>query len=337
MEGVHDEGVAPIEFDNVPTEGFVLNKKAGGYSSGWNHRQTYSRVYDPRGWEFEITVPNLLYILQECSSFKGKGLEGQFVYSWAGKDLVLLPVLSPDYVACEDFTNTQSMKIGKKDLAEGHTYLTSKMEKLVYLGYYPVYEDTWNNKTAIECKYDEDDFVSKSRSENKHVFKVVLKTEPQEIDDEDDEDYDVKSDIRFEFLSSFSRLKKKVSDVVDPNFANWVDAYLKSEYASLADHVIVVPLHKDFFKSLRWEQKVFKFGEINSVKDLTTAEREIKESEEQKGKYAVYKKVDGYSLSSYRPWNSTKPTPEEIIDEDAARARYGKLVRVYKNGYKKNV
>ena len=54
-----------IEFDNIPISGFVLNKKTGGDSSGWNHRQTYSRVYDPRGWEFEITVPNLLYILQE--------------------------------------------------------------------------------------------------------------------------------------------------------------------------------------------------------------------------------------------------------------------------------
>src|SRR5882757_9030872 len=41
------------DFDNAPTEGFVLNKKAGGYSTGWNHRATYCRVWDPRGFEFE--------------------------------------------------------------------------------------------------------------------------------------------------------------------------------------------------------------------------------------------------------------------------------------------
>lgn len=46
-EGWRDEKITPLEFDNVPTEGFVLNKKAGGYSTGWNHRQTYCRVYDP--------------------------------------------------------------------------------------------------------------------------------------------------------------------------------------------------------------------------------------------------------------------------------------------------
>jgi hypothetical protein len=37
-------------------------------------------VYDPRGFEFEISIPNLLYILQECTSTKGKGLDGEFVY-----------------------------------------------------------------------------------------------------------------------------------------------------------------------------------------------------------------------------------------------------------------
>lgn len=40
-------------YDNIPTEGFVLNKKAGDYYSGWgNHRQAYSRkifdVYKPK-------------------------------------------------------------------------------------------------------------------------------------------------------------------------------------------------------------------------------------------------------------------------------------------------
>ena len=77
--------------------GFVLNKKVGDYSSGWNHRQAYCRIYDPRNFEFEITIENLLYILENANSIKGKGLEGEFVYGWDGKDLVLMPVESPDY------------------------------------------------------------------------------------------------------------------------------------------------------------------------------------------------------------------------------------------------
>lgn len=71
-----DKSMIPYEFDNVPTSGFVLNKKVGGDRYSYNPRQTYCRVYDPRGFEFEITVPNLLFILEESNSFKGKGLEG---------------------------------------------------------------------------------------------------------------------------------------------------------------------------------------------------------------------------------------------------------------------
>ena len=59
-----DEKIPNEEFDNVPTTGFVLNKKVGDYSSGWDHRQAYCRVYDPRNFEFEITIENLLYILE---------------------------------------------------------------------------------------------------------------------------------------------------------------------------------------------------------------------------------------------------------------------------------
>jgi hypothetical protein len=39
----------------------------------------------PRGFEFEISIPNLLYILQECNSTKG--LDGEFVYAWDGKGI----------------------------------------------------------------------------------------------------------------------------------------------------------------------------------------------------------------------------------------------------------
>ncbi len=74
--GWRDDKIKPLVVDNEPTEGFVLNKGVGGArnSYSWNARNEYIRVYDPRGFEFEITVPNLLFILQECSAIKGKDL-----------------------------------------------------------------------------------------------------------------------------------------------------------------------------------------------------------------------------------------------------------------------
>ena len=58
-----DDSIPSNEFENEPIKGFILNKKAGGYKYSWNTRQTYCRVFDPRGFEFEITIENLLYIL----------------------------------------------------------------------------------------------------------------------------------------------------------------------------------------------------------------------------------------------------------------------------------
>lgn len=105
-----DSDIEAADFTNEPIEGFVLNKKAGGYSTGWNHRQTYVRVYDPRGFEFEISIPNLLYILENTNSIKGKGLEGEFVYGWDGTELVLIPTSSPDYNEIMEYNNMINLK-----------------------------------------------------------------------------------------------------------------------------------------------------------------------------------------------------------------------------------
>lgn len=141
-----DKKIDPVEFENVPTEGFVLNKKVGGYTNGWsNFRQAYVRVYDPRGFEFEITVPNLLYILENTSSIKGKGLEGEFVYGWDGTDLVLIPAVSPDYEQLTSLNQKrfENKRIAAKDLKIGATYLTKDNNKVVYLGKFDFYDTVY--------------------------------------------------------------------------------------------------------------------------------------------------------------------------------------------------
>lgn len=144
----NDKRIIPQEFDNIPTEGFVLNKKVGGTRSNWNSRATYTRVYDPRGFEFEITIPNLLFILQECNAYKGKGLEGTFVYSWDGKDLVLLPTTCDEYQKSQNFTKVQDGKIGVKDLVEGCTYKDKQLNDFIYIGKFNWFENTSNYSTV---------------------------------------------------------------------------------------------------------------------------------------------------------------------------------------------
>ena len=177
-EGWRDRTIEADEFDNVPTEGFVLNKGVGGqrHSYGWNARNEYIRVYDPRGFEFEISVANLLYILQEATSTKGKGLEGEFVYSWEGKELVLLPVGSGAYKNSTEFTDLQSGKVSAKSLILGATYKAKTQEEYVYLGKFPYY--TLQQKTAWSRrhyysneKYDYNNYII--NSEKMHIFASV--------------------------------------------------------------------------------------------------------------------------------------------------------------------
>jgi len=148
-----DKDIDPIEYDNVPTSGFVLNKKVGGYSSGWNFRQSYVRIYDPRDFEFEITIANLLYILEYTNSIKGKGLEGDFIFGWDGKDLLLIPTSSPDYVELTKYNailfNNETIKA--KELILGATYKTKDNRECIYMGKFDAYEHnyyekSWTNK-----------------------------------------------------------------------------------------------------------------------------------------------------------------------------------------------
>lgn len=169
-----DDKIPNDEFDNVPTEGFVLNKKAGDYSTRWDYRHAYCRVYDPRGFEFEITIENLLYILENANCIKGKGLEGEFIYGWDGKDLVLMPVESPDYKQISEFNkiihNNETIKA--KDLIIGATYLTKDNENWIYIGKFDVYDQygNWENKKGKHFWFWRGSYFEHYRSMPKNKF-----------------------------------------------------------------------------------------------------------------------------------------------------------------------
>lgn len=164
-----DHKLGDDSFENVPTEGFVLNKKVGGYSTGWNHRQSRIRVHDPRGFEFEISVENLLYILENTTSTVGKGLEGEFVYGWDGKDLVLIPCKSPDYVKIEEYNDLlrSELKLTAKTIKLGATYRNDKQVDLVYVGRYDKYE---NRRYFIEKSLNSNEYEIESTKKGKKYW-----------------------------------------------------------------------------------------------------------------------------------------------------------------------
>lgn len=153
-ENWRSKDIEPEDYDNEPTTGFVLNKKVGGYQYHYDMRQTYVRVYDPRGFEFEITIPNLLYILENTSSIKGKGLEGEFVYGWDGKELLLVPTSAPEYQEMQNMANTlyTGECIKAKDLILGATYATASGNQYVYMGKSEYWEREMNYRYVVNWR-----------------------------------------------------------------------------------------------------------------------------------------------------------------------------------------
>jgi hypothetical protein len=219
-----DITINPIEFNNIPIEGFVLNKKVGGnkYSS-WNPRQTYCRVYDPRGWEFEITIPNLLFILECTNSIKGKGLEGNFVYSWNGKDLVLLPCNSENYQSSLKHTELQSKKVTIKELKVGSTYLNSKGNELLYLGKLDIVKEV---KDGIE-EYEYTGFFNRNAKGTRTKYKDIIVKQFVFYTSKSKYTWANSENYKYEQLTSITSIKQLVSDVIPENFAELLENYYK--------------------------------------------------------------------------------------------------------------
>ncbi len=214
-EGWRDKKIKPVEFKNEPTEGFVLNRGVGGArrSYGWNVRNEYIRVYDPRDFEFEISIANLLFILRECDCSRGKGLEGKFVYAWDGTELVLLPTTCQEFEVSKNFTQLQGKKLSAKELKPGCSYITKKQEVLVYVGRYDYH------KIVSHRGYGPKD----KAVERQHIF------------------WDGKA---FVPISSMTRFAGLHSDTEDSNFAELVDKYHKSPYGTKVVKLYLKPAPK---------------------------------------------------------------------------------------------
>jgi len=218
--GWRDKKIEPQEFDNVPTSGFVLNKKVGDYSSRWGGRKSWLRVYDPRDFEYEISVDNLVFILEECSAIKGKGLEGEFVYAWDGADLVLLPVGSLEYKQSSNFTVLQSKKVGKDDMKAGCVYKNKDNKEVMYLGRL--------NWTDIQWDWKTNKYNNAGKSEKRHVFVYI-----DSLDKTSNYGKEYWSkDLKYWTQSGFTKLAEKLTDDPSPLFADAFDSFMKSDNGS---------------------------------------------------------------------------------------------------------
>lgn len=335
------------EYNNEPISGFVLNKKVGDYSGDWgNHRQAYCRIYDPRGFEFEITINNLLFILEHCTCYPGKGLEGDFVYGWDGKDLILLPTKSPDYIEIEKYSKriNERKAFKGKDLIIGATYLTKDNEEWVYMGRfdkwdchrsyyygnrYPCYQNGWDNK-YVDDSWTKDLYTNcayKNENRGKHYWFIC----PEE-------------EWKYDRIKVFKSLSSKIIDVVNEKCAqNYTDLY-----AELEKNCSFSPI--DYSKDKVYEMRYEVFAEkVNGINEWpywielysATFNQFIKlyYKEHYNGEYNSDKKwyikyyddcSSSFAKEEYKVYISAKEAFEEIHPLD--RKRYLANGNIYKVG-----
>ena len=153
-----DKDVDPKKFDNVPTAGFMINKAAGGQRYSWEKRQNYARVYDPRGWEFEITMENLVFLLKATGYDKENGF-GPVVYAWDKGKLVVLPTNSMEYENSVRQTKTvfDGDFIKPENFVVGNVYRRRSEATSLYLGRFQTYSpfdlNSISGDNPVEQKY----------------------------------------------------------------------------------------------------------------------------------------------------------------------------------------
>lgn len=199
-----DHKIDPIVTTNEPTTGFTLNKgiSRGGYD-WYSERTEKIRVFDPRGFEFEITIDNLLGVLMHSDVSK-RDIVQACVYAWNGIELILLPTNASEYEESAKHTLKQDMKVKSKELGIGYTYeLKSGKEQVIYLGKYTIYKDViekggsygYTTRSIIQVE-----------KRNQHVF------------------FDPRYNT-FEIKSPTTYVAQVVSEECHPDYANLVDKF----------------------------------------------------------------------------------------------------------------
>jgi len=195
-----------ITFDNTPVTGFKLGRSIK--RTGWNGGNVVVRIEDPRGFEVEITVANLLKIM-ENNTIENTEILAECIWGRDGGKNILLAVNSEPYLEAVENTNRATRKVSLKDIKPGMTVRLKNGHEGTYLGLH--YATKWttqykNNSNAnIYCgihALDEDTVCSFEKVCKKNHF--ILYNKP------------------YSMIDSHSSLS--VADIIDTTTISMVEA-----------------------------------------------------------------------------------------------------------------
>ena len=127
-------GLEPATFDNEPSYGFKLSKSVTR-NSYWGSKNIVVRIEDPRGFELEITINNLLKLM-ENNIVENAEIMAECVWGCDGSNNVLLSVNSDPYIVAVANTERMNKKVGNKQVLPGMKLILQSGVTITYYGKY---------------------------------------------------------------------------------------------------------------------------------------------------------------------------------------------------------
>lgn len=197
---------------NTPQKGFSINKNTYSEADYKSYVDGVT-VFDPRGFEFSISIGNFLHLAKNNVIDHGE-IIAECILSWSVRGtLVLLTTNSIGYKEAVEYTKKQHVKFDPDNLKEGQTYFTKKSkDPLVYMG---------RHKFNSSSSYIERELgfcfspakqlrhVFFNRENNKFISIIISKNIAGILDDEICEDFDI---LLSNFKNSYEgRIVKEIS------------------------------------------------------------------------------------------------------------------------------
>lgn len=151
--------------DNPAMSGFRI---ADDIVKRWSTQNVLWRIFDPRGFQLEISSGNMAYILGNGEVKNGE-IIGEMRWCRNGSTNYLLPVTSPEYLTYQE--NSMAKRVSTKDLVKGDIILLGGSDQVTYLGRYTLVaarmnrfgreEKILNQKRFICFKEKDGSFIAK--------------------------------------------------------------------------------------------------------------------------------------------------------------------------------
>lgn len=291
---------------NIPQKGFSINKNT--YSEA--DYKTYVdgvTVFDPRGFEFSISIGNFLHLAKNNVIDHGE-IIAECIFSWSVKGtLVLLTTNSVGYKEALEYTKKQHFKFDPENLKEGKTYFTKKSkDPLVYMGRHKFNSSsTYSERELGFCFSPSKQLrhVFFNRENSKFISIMISKNIAGILDDEVCEDFDtlllnfkksyeglILKEISFEKITEdnveqaesnpYIVIKKDDRIMLLRSITQWQDTCINFEHIKLKGNILEEDERSQLL--IFRNGKVYGAGENMSYKDLTKEELSFENLSEEK-------------------------------------------------------